>query len=789
MEKFCRYCGNKMTEGALYCGKCGASAAGMPAQQQAQATPAAVNLPGPVKSKSKSRGNALCIVLAAVLVLQTAAVALYGWPGFALDKGRAGKYSEEAGGGPRGYSGIKLTKQDYRTEPVVVNVGPENTIARAGEVTVDFGEFNLSEEADLEIRDLGVKMDGENGLSARCYDFALKDTAEFPTSVAITLPYEKVENASGRLFVQYYNSRTKAWEMVCSILDESAGTITFHTDHFSTFGLFDRYFVHEKGYSSGPLSKVYFNSPMLDDLIDSCDADGEAFFAMLRSNSPEDSGMVKIATDSLGLTNNLFSGVEYSLGLSSTIAETIAGPAAGSFAKGFGKTFGRIGAGLTALKFGSSWYRAGEVTTAFKECRYDLAELALGTAGGALGAAPLTVAASGVWLMGLADEGIRDIFNKGYGSPAEHAYQLFTWEYVSYSPSAGKFGCRLPNDMPARALLAEEMVDAVIVNEGNTWASLLKREFVKHRNNPQKMFDAIEALLDDYAGTFWRLKPNVRKMIAEDIHRADVWSEPSAAEITKLKADLKASLRYRLRKLFACIYERCILDAKQRLLWEIQDLEAKLNTVTGFSVYFMDDEGNELPLSKTEYKDYIAAFAPSPSEKPTIWSWSPGSKNEFACTFFNYLAIGSPSCVKFYKTWEDQVEDRAAFTLSFTYAAPAVKLIIVSDELSPDALVGVYETIVSADGDSATHIFQLEGSGSRLVMSDGTDSLALEYDPSTGVATGSKTFTLDEENKLTYSYRYTFKRKEGTISLTGTSTAYLNGEYEATAYFEGYKRD
>ena len=76
-------------------------------------------------------------------------------------------------------------------------------------------------------------------------------------------------------------------------------------------------------------------------------------------------------------------------------------------------------------------------------------------------------------------------------------------------------------------------------------------------------------------------------------------------EITKLKEDLKAVLRYRLRKLFACIYERCILDAKQRLLWEIQDLEAKLNTVTRFSVYAMDEDGKEIPLSKTEYRDYI----------------------------------------------------------------------------------------------------------------------------------------------------------------------------------------
>ena len=153
------------------------------------------------------------------------------------------------------------------------------------------------------------------------------------------------------------------------------------------------------------------------------------------------------------------------------------------------------------------------------------------------------------------------------------------------------------------------------------------------------------------------------------------------------------------------------------------------NTVTRFSVYAMDEDGKEIPLSKTEYRDYIAAFAPSPSERPIIWSWSPGSKDEFGCTFFNYLAVGAPSCVKFYKTWEDQVEDRAAFTLSFTYAAPAVKLIIAKEELSADDLVGTYEATVSADGDSETHVFYLERYGNGLVITDEMDSLALDYDP------------------------------------------------------------
>ena len=236
---------------------------------------------------------------------------------------------------------------------------------------------------------------------------------------------------------------------------------------------------------------------MLDDLIDSCDADGEAFFAMLRSNSPEDSGWSKLRP--IPLVSRTISFQAWGSRVFHQPLRRPSQPCCRVLCKGIWENLRENRRRSDGAQVRIILVQSGRVTTAFKECRYDLAELALGPAGGALGAAPLTVAASGVWLMGLADEGIRDIFNKGYGSPAEHAYQLFTWEYVSYSPSAGKFGCRLPNDMPARALLAEEMVDAVIVNEGNTWASLLKREFVKHRNNPQKMFDAIEALLDDYA--------------------------------------------------------------------------------------------------------------------------------------------------------------------------------------------------------------------------------------------------------------------------------------------------
>jgi len=830
MVKFCVNCGYELHTNARFCGKCGATVeiaattimqnsptapSSRPASQQQTAplprqvytppqpqtqayysNPMAVNHePVARQSKRKKGGNALCIFLAVVLLLQTIVVAMYGWPGFvvgglfgksdifALEKGQSSVETDSWDTAkPAGFSNIEITKSDYNAEPVTVNVGPESTVAKTGGITVDFGEFNLSEEGVLEIKNLGVKKDDENGYSAHCYDFSLGDVSEFPTQVTITLPYEKTENAAERLFVQYYNDSTGTWELMYSKLDEANGTITFYTDHFSTYALFD-YFEYEKGYNSGPLSKVVFSSAKLDEMIDQCVADQELFFDTLRKNSAVDSGLIKIGIDSLGLANNLTSTSDYTVQLLSST-----GFISEELSTALGKSFGMIGAGLTAVKVGLSWYKSGDVAEALKKNKYDLIELGLGTAGGTLGAAPLTVAAAGVWLVGMMDDEIRNIQNNGYENEIEHAYQEFTWNYVSYSKIAKEFGCYLPNSMPARAFI-DEMKDAVIVNEGNTWAKLLEQEVIRNRTNPEEMFKSIEKLLDDYADVFWKLKPSVRKMIAEDIHRAHAWQEPSAQEKAKYKEELKAVLRYRLRKLFACIYERLILDAKQKLLWEIKAFEKQMNTVTEFSVYAVDEEGKEVPLYETEYKDYIAAFAKSASDRPTIWSWSPGSEDngKFMCTLHNFIAMGTPSCVKFYKTWEDQVADKAAFTLSFTYSTPSVKLKIGNEGLSAEELVGTYEVTISVEGESETHTFYIEKYGSGLIVTDNMDSLELAYDPSTGVATGTKVFPLDEDNKVTYSYRFTYKKDHGSISMSGTSTAYLNDEYQTTANYQGYK--
>jgi hypothetical protein len=278
-------------------------------------------------------------------------------------------------------------------------------------------------------------------------------------------------------------------------------------------------------------------------------------------------------------------------------------------------------------------------------------------------------------------------------------------------------------------------------------------------------------------------------MIAEDIHRSDAWSEPSAEERLQLTETVKAKLRYRLRLLFARIYERLMLDAKTKLLWEIQDLEAQMNTVTEFSIYVLDEEDKEIPLSDTDYKEYLAAFSTSPTEKPTIWSWYPGGdKPEFSCTLYNYIAIGAPGYVKFYKTWEDQVADEAAFTMPVTFAPNRVKIFIQEKGLSIDEIIGEYEVTTSFGGRAQSSNGVFTKNGDKLVLSSETiqGDWEFTYDPATGTASNIQYIELDDE-EFKMVTTFVFSWENGNIEFTGTAVQTFESGESQTAYYSAFR--
>ena len=100
--------------------------------------------------------------------------------------------------------------------------------------------------------------------------------------------------------------------------------------------------------------------------------------------------------------------------------------------------------------------------------------------------------------------------------------------------------------------------------------------------------------------------------------------------------------------------------------------------------------------------------------------------------------------------------------------------------------MGTYEGTVSSEEGSLSHTFTVRKNGDGIIVDDTMDTLKLQYDPATGIAGGSKS-TSYGEYKLRYTYRFTFARNNGTISMTGTSSAYLDDEYQTSANFNCYK--
>ena len=224
MGKYCTNCGRELHTGARFCAKCGAAVIDASANPVPAAQPKPVfvlqpqpeieaqpqkNIPRASAPKRKSTAapkrnggqGALCIVLSVLFVLQSAAVALYGWPGFMV---RNTADADEI----TGFSSIKPVSSDYRKEPETMNVSYENYRAEFDSgIVVDFGQGCLQAEEQLSVRTLGEKTDGE--YEAVLYDFDMGKSDRFPQLVAITIPYDA--SWGENVFVQHYNNKTHEW--------------------------------------------------------------------------------------------------------------------------------------------------------------------------------------------------------------------------------------------------------------------------------------------------------------------------------------------------------------------------------------------------------------------------------------------------------------------------------------------------------------------------------------------------------------------------------------------------
>ncbi len=784
MANYCRKCGQGLNPQRRFCPNCGL-AVHSEIRSVEESEQNENYLP------EKKRGRGFVPLVAMVLII---AVALYGWPGFLRDKNIFTTESSGDKNSPEneneeisGTGGIELTEKDYNVEPIVVELKAGSTTAQAGNIEIDFGELNINEDTRLEVRDLGVRKDSLSGKNAQLYDFTIGGDGEFLGVVTITVPCSDKGKTA-----KYLNTKTGVWESVYSKVDEPKGTMTIYTTHFSTFGVFDG-FEYAEGYNSGPLSEVRYNGEAVDKLLENWEADNAVFLKMMINSKVGKKILANAFLKAMDHSGTVTTVGEAGTNIAEEALEFI-GSSKVNAAKTLGKQLSYIGAGLTALKVALDWYDSGSFTDSFKKNRGAILVATVSVTAAALGSTTLGVVGAIIWAVNTTNAEVESLRNGGYEGAREHAYFKFTFEYGAYSPSEDKFCVYLPNRMYSRAILENEqpemaMADAIKADETTLWGKFIKEEFLKHRSNPEKIFEGIDARIDKFMNVFWKLTPKVRKAIAEEIHKADEWKEPSKSEIKKLKLAAKAKMHLKLRRYYGLIYERLLLDAKTKLLWELEDLEKTMNAVTDIRVVEIDEDGKEQPLSSGKYKSYAAAIVASPDAKPGTWSWKPGSRNNpnFRCTLYNYLAAGSPKYVNFYESWDDLVENKAEFSKEFVFDRGEVKIVISDSSLSAEEIAGTYKLSVTSttwyDGDKAVNESKDAVESKReFKVSDGVLyfvfkdlDLKLSFDPKTGKAYGEYEYAARFQQKIREVYEFTFSRKGSGIIFEGMRTSHRAG--------------
>ena len=257
MAGFCRYCGNKLDDGSQFCAQCGKavnSHSSVNAQSRVQAsnpvnaqsrvqTPDSADIqspennaemqltksqmyqsriqndklsnpPRPVRAK-KSGSTALCIILAAVMVIEIA-VAGFVSPGFFTKKGDPESVDKTADGVSLNDNGFSdVPKKEVQSDSALVT--KDNPVSEVCELTIDAGEMNLLDgEQTVSVKQYEDVILSDGAVETE-YDIEIGDHRDFHEPVKIEFPYSATDESVGIL---HYDEELGEWIPMMTVESE-----------------------------------------------------------------------------------------------------------------------------------------------------------------------------------------------------------------------------------------------------------------------------------------------------------------------------------------------------------------------------------------------------------------------------------------------------------------------------------------------------------------------------------------------------------------------------------------
>lgn len=238
--QFCRKCGKELRPGVIFCRSCGWEVGtSLPGQNRPEQT----SVRSTENKIKKGRGKTKTVrgIVAAVLVFALLFTSFVK-PGFLRKKpgGNGGKENiiSESGTGHSqdGYTGETLLKSEYKTELIAEGTLTleDSTLEKDG-VSVTVEEGFLGKERDIQIKrvteDVSYSFDGEE-VPLTVYEVDI-DGIHDGSMITIDLPMDK--KAAPEYGAGYIDDETGELKPALSTYDPDTGILTIHTTHLTKF--------------------------------------------------------------------------------------------------------------------------------------------------------------------------------------------------------------------------------------------------------------------------------------------------------------------------------------------------------------------------------------------------------------------------------------------------------------------------------------------------------------------------------------------------------------------------
>ena len=620
MVKYCRKCGNTMSDGVKFCRHCGAlqnNQSKSPFISDSQ--PSKKNTKGPdvidnsikenqkeiyfnnneTKTVKKKRGifgkiaAFFLIIFIAVIIINFLLNKPYE-PGSIVtttEKDENKSISEYI------ITDVKITDDDLNIFAQSGFVSPDEPEITIENTFINFSSYNLEGTKEVNIKKLKQKSDEEKGFTIQAYDFEIEGMSEFNVPVYIEMPYYPVIEDNlyeeSTIFVQHFNKDENKWEMTPSWINAEANTVAILTNHFSTFGIFqDNQFEDAKkiahlfqysGEYKGPTTPVYTTGAKIERYYQFIDEKIFQTYIDYKTVPVND-----FASSFLSVMNHGASSGEYFLYATSP-----------ELYKTGIDNFSKAGKLFVFSKIAYQWYNGAATEDIILDNIFDLSEIAIASAGTLFAAPELTVIAGGVWLTGLT----YDLTTTGYEYVSENEPKYLAYRLLSENGSI----YYLPNEETCVYWKEIEdpsysRYDRDLANSKNKsikiygeygWAQAFNAIQKKYKENPIEMNKALERLLESYLDVFWYhydinelndMLKTIKTGIIFESSVYDEWEWPTESEIQEYKANYRQKMKEYLRPIMKAMAQKAILELNELTLKKVVELWDFVNMEIDFQI-------------------------------------------------------------------------------------------------------------------------------------------------------------------------------------------------------------